>query len=294
MEKICLLCSGHLGLMGLQTLLEQKANIVYLMTNASSEKIIALAKIHHIPIYIGNPRHEKASLFIQKIQCTYLLSINYLFIIEQPLIKKASEYALNIHGSLLPKYRGRTPHVWAIINGEKETGVSIHKIETEVDTGDITLQKSIPISEQDTGHSILEKFSALYRSSLIELLPKLSSKSLSFKPQQHQLATYFSKRTPEDGCINWNWQAFRIINWVRAQCPPYPGAFTHLDEQKIIITKARLSPLGFNDQIPNGSIMEVNQHTIFIKTPNSVLNCTTSTPNLKAIKPGKVFNSENN
>jgi methionyl-tRNA formyltransferase len=177
--------------------------------------------------------------------------------------------AFNIHGSLLPKYRGRTPHVWAIINNEKETGITAHKIDRDCDTGDIIRQIKIEIEENDTGASILAKYESLYLSLIESVLSDIKSNKVNAVRQDHTMATYFGKRTPEDGRIDWNWQKERIRNWVRAQADPYPGAFTFYEQSKIIIDEVMFSSRAYSSDMPNGMILSLDP--LEIKTPNGAI-----------------------
>jgi len=271
MKPICLLVSGNLGQTVFQYLYEKNFPIQSVMTNRTSDSIIEFAQQKNIPIFIGNPRKGKASTFIQStIDCDILLSVNYLYIIEKDLIDVAKKYAINIHGSLLPKYRGRTPHVWAIINGEKETGITAHLIDPLVDKGDIIEQMFIPIKETDTGGMILQKYATVYPTFIAMVLEIAQSDQMKLQIQNEREASYFGKRTPADGQINWSWCKERIYNWIRAQAKPYPGAFTFLKKQKIIIHKAIFSKAGFHQNQANGTILKSGDQ-IIIKTPNGAL-----------------------
>ena len=199
-----------------------------------------------------------------------LISINYLFIIKKDLINLPSLIAFNIHGSLLPKYRGRTPHVWAIINNELSTGVTAHLIDEGCDTGDIIDQIALVINEKDTGNDILSKFGNLYIKIIDNVLKKAENKNLIYIKQNESHATYFGKRTPEDGLIDWNWQKERIRNWVRALKEPYPGAFfVNVLGDKVIINKVKFNDLGFQNSIRNGTVLSLNP--LLVKTPNGVI-----------------------
>jgi methionyl-tRNA formyltransferase len=177
--------------------------------------------------------------------------------------------AFNIHGSLLPKYRGRTPHVWSIINNEKLTGITAHLIDVGCDTGDIIEQCQIKIKSNDTGASILKKFENKYYDLVESVLSKIITNQLVTVPQDNSKATYFGKRTPVDGLIDWAWHRERIYNWVRAQAFPYPGAFTYYLSNKVIIDWIELDDYGFDSTIPNGTI--VSKDPIRVKTPNGLV-----------------------
>ncbi|HCF03065.1 formyltransferase family protein [Flavobacterium sp.] len=266
--KISLLISGKLGF-DLLIYLFDFTDIEFIATDNKSNEIIDFAKLKSIPLFVGNPRNGMLSSFINKAKSDLLLSINYLFLIEEDLIEKF-KYPINFHGSLLPKYRGRTPHVWSIINNETVTGVTAHFIDIGCDTGDIILQKRIPIFEYDTGFTILNKYIEVYPSMVSEIIKLYESKSIIRVKQDNSISTIYGKRTSSDGEINWDWQKERINNWVRAQTFPYPGAFTFYEGHKVIIDKISFCDLGFDNQMPNGMILQVKPNLV-VKTPNGAV-----------------------
>lgn len=269
MASIILLCSGNLGEIVLKNI-HPKRRLNFVFTDKGSTSIMQYCSKNNIPFFAGNPRKENAKAVIKNLACDVLLSVNYLFIVETDLLSVACDYAINFHGSLLPKYRGRTPHVWAIINGEKETGVTAHLMSEGVDNGKIVKQIPIPIEDNDTGFSILQKFISLYPSLIEEVLNDIAQNRINLIEQDHFKATYFGKRTPDDGEINWNWHRERIRNWVRAQSSPYPGAFTYYEEEKLIIHEIAYSDMGFDYQNRNGLILQSHPELI-IKTPNGAV-----------------------
>ena len=268
--NLALFVSGGLGFKVLDHLKESKHSIKCVYTDSCSNEIIDTAKDSNLPIFTGNPRNERALRFFDTYEIDIILSVNYLFLIERSLFSKA-ELAVNIHGSLLPKYRGRTPHVWAIINNESKTGITAHLIDDGCDTGDIVKQKEVSINNNDTGADILEKFNQLYVPIVDEILTDFERGSIMLLAQNNENATFFGKRTPDDGKINWDWQKERIRNWVRAQAYPYPGAFTYSEglEEKVIIDEVVFSDRGFKETDRNGLIVSLNP--ICVKTPNGIL-----------------------
>ena len=268
--NIALFVSGGLGCKVLDHLKESKHSIRCVFTDSNSERIVEKANDNRLPIFIGNPRNDRALRFINAYEIDIILSVNYLFLFERLLFSKA-KLAVNIHGSLLPKYRGRTPHVWAIINNESKTGVTAHLIDDGCDTGDIVKQKEVIIDDSDTGADILEKFNKLYVPLVDEILSDFERGSIKPLPQNNKDATFFGKRTPDDGRINWGWQKERIRNWVRAQAYPYPGAFTYYEglDEKVIIDEVVFSDRGFKETDRNGLIVSLDP--ICVKTPNGVL-----------------------
>ena len=266
--KIAFLVSGGLGEVVLKYFIN-KYDISFVLTDKGSENIVNICNENNILFYAGNPRKPEIDNFLIGISCDVIISINYLFIIEKKIINLANQLCFNVHGSLLPKYRGRTPHVWAIINNEKETGITAHIIDETCDTGDILKQIKVQILEEDTGASILEKYKKLYIPLVEDVLFSFRSRTLTLYKQDENKATYFGKRTPDDGRIDWSWSSERIVNWVRAQANPYPGAFTFYNNKKIIIDKVSKSDYGFHYETSNGTILLENP--LLVKCCNSVL-----------------------
>lgn len=283
--KIGLLVSGALGCRILE-FIHNKYELVFVMTDSASESIISFCRNNGIVFYKGNPRHANGLEFYNAKEIDVLLSANYLFLITKSLISLPRKLAFNVHGSLLPKYRGRTPHVWAIINNEKITGLTAHVIDEGCDSGDILEQVQVPLSIEDTGNDILKKFNALYPTVIELVLTKLEAGKLQFLPQAHLTATYFGKRGPEDGHIIWDWQKERIMNWVRAQAYPYPGAFTFYEGEKLVIDKIAFVDDGFDSNMPNGLIL--SDSPLKIKTPNGVIVLSEIRPFGKKIEINKI------
>ena len=272
--RIGILASGDLGYKVMSDLIKQIEKPVFIASDSNSEYIIEFAKQNSVQVFTGNPKGGKLVEFLKKyqIEADLILSINYLFLLDEELID-CLPLAINVHGSILPKYRGRTPHVWSIINGETQTGVTAHVIDADCDTGDIVKQLVIPIEKDDTGASILKKFEKIYSELLLSVIEEAQSGELNKVKQDDSKATYFGKRTPDDGLINWNWHKERIRNWVRAQAHPYPGAFSLLNGEKVIIDEVNYSDVGFSDTIKNGAILEIKENPI-IKCPNGTIELT--------------------
>lgn len=189
----------------------------------------------------GNLRAYQDEL--ERMAPNFILAIGWYYMIPKPMLNLADKGAAGIHASLLPKYRGNAPLVWAMINGEKQTGVSFFYFDEGVDTGDIIGQRSFPIEEEDDISNVLVKAEEASINLLLEKVPEIENDSISPWKQNHSEATYFPKRAPEDGLINWDWDAERIRNFIRAQTKPYPGAFTIIKNKKVIIWDADLTSL---------------------------------------------------
>ncbi len=271
--KLAILVSGGLGLQTLSKINEEY-QVSCVLTDSKSPSIITYCEDKNIPVFKGNPRKGEGYNFLKSFDIDILTSINYLFLIEEDIINHPKQFAFNIHGSLLPKYRGRTPHVWAIINNENKTGITAHLIEKGCDTGSIISQIEIPINKKDTGAKMLEKYAEAYYPLVKKVLSTPNKNMLKLKVQEEDKATYFGKRTPDDGEIDWDWSKERIYNWVRAQANPYPGAFSFYEKEKIIIDEISFTDVGFHFQNENGLII-ANEPKILIKTSNGVIGLET-------------------
>lgn len=284
--KLGLMVSGGLGLTVLKKCFEEYS-VVAVLTDKNSSEIIQFSSLNSIPCFVGNPRGGKTYDFINHNPIDLALSINYLFIVESDIIQWPVLGAVNFHGSLLPKYRGRTPHVWAIINNEQKTGVTAHYITEGCDEGDILNQIEIDIELEDTGADILNKFNSLYPKVIKDTITQFSSNSISRREQNNQLATFFGKRTPEDGKIDWSWQKERIRNWVRAQAYPYPGAFSYIQGNKVVIDKVEFDDFGFNQNQKDGTVLTLNP--IRVKTPNGTVRLSSVREGVEWIKEFKIL-----
>tara|TARA_B110000240_G_C13511029_1_gene459391 strand:+ start:3717 stop:4577 length:861 start_codon:yes stop_codon:yes gene_type:complete len=267
--KTGVLTSGSLGAHTLNEIITNYY-VAFVLTDSNSIEILELCKKNNIPFFKGIPRNSAGYDFIKNIDVDVIISVNYLFLIESDIIQHPKKLIFNIHGSLLPKYRGRTPHVWAIINNELETGITAHIINEDCDAGDIISQIKIPINHHDTGNDILNKYKLKYYRLIEEVLGKLKLGQLELQKQDDLLATYFGRRKPEDGRIDWNWQKERIRNWIRAQAHPYPGAFSYIKNKKIIIDEVKEVNFTYLNDTKNGTILSVSPN-IIVKTPNGTL-----------------------
>jgi methionyl-tRNA formyltransferase len=262
------LISGLLG----ETVLDYfigKVEIKFVLTDKGSKNIHKICTQLNIPFYTGNPRSSKIDSFLVKLECDIIASINYLYLIDSKVINLAKGLCFNVHGSLLPKYRGRTPHVWCIINGETKTGITAHLIDQGCDTGPIIKQIEFEIHKDDTGATILNKFQKLYIPLINEIFELYKNKKIHLTQQDESQASYYGKRTPDDGRINWSWKSENIVNWVRAQSYPYPGAFTFYRDEKVIIDKISVVEYDLSNDFENGFIISLNP--ILVKSFDAIL-----------------------
>ncbi|AXG43239.1 bifunctional UDP-4-amino-4-deoxy-L-arabinose formyltransferase/UDP-glucuronic acid oxidase ArnA [Photorhabdus laumondii subsp. laumondii] len=210
-----------------------------------------------LPVFA--PENVNHPLWIERIRelkPDVIFSFYYRNMLSEDILSLASTGAFNLHGSLLPKYRGRAPINWAILNGEVETGVTLHKMVLKPDAGDIIAQHKVAIAETDTALTLHGKIREAAEKLFDHVLPQIKARIYPTIPQDESQATYFGRRTAADGEIDWHKSATEINNLIRAVTEPYPGAFTFLGERKITIWRA--SPLNEMHDKPPGTVLSVD------------------------------------
>jgi methionyl-tRNA formyltransferase len=170
----------------------------------------------------------------------FIFSFYYRRMLSPELLAIPARGALNMHGSLLPKYRGRAPVNWAVLHGERETGASLHYMAAKPDAGDLVAQAAVPILPDDTAREVFDKVTVAAECTLDGVMPALIAGTAPRRPLDLSQGSYFGGRKPEDGRIDWSQDATRIHNLVRAVAPPYPGAFTDVDGVRIRVLRTRV------------------------------------------------------
>jgi methionyl-tRNA formyltransferase len=175
---------------------------------------------------------------IRRMAPDVLFSFYYRKLLKGDILQIPAAGAYNLHGSLLPAYRGRCPVNWVLVRGEKRTGVTLHHMIEQADAGDIVGQREILIGFEDTAATLYAKLCSGAGELLDELLPLIQKGTAPRISQDPERASYFGGREPTDGKIDWFWPVERIYNLVRAVTEPYPGAFTGLGDKKVLIWRA--------------------------------------------------------
>jgi len=184
---------------------------------------------------------------LQALAPDYIFSFYYRYMIPAQILAYAKIAALNMHGSLLPQYRGRAPVNWAILHGETQTGATLHIMEAKPDAGDIVGQSAVSIGPDETATDVFSKVSEAAVAVIHEVLPNLIKGNVPRKPNELQKGSYFGGRKPADGQIHWDQKAIQVHNLVRAVAPPYPGAFTDYQGQTMTVARTSLKgPLPAN------------------------------------------------
>ena len=204
--------------------------------------VAQLAFDHYLPVYQpDNPNDPAFVAAMQALQPDWLFSCYYRHMLKQPILDLPRRGALNLHGSLLPRYRGRCPVNWVLVHGETETGVTLHYMEAKADRGDIVGFRRVPIAFEDTALTLFAKMTAASQDLFRETYPLLRAGAAPRLTQDHRQASYYGGRTPADGLIDWRHAAQQTYNLVRAVTHPYPGAFTFFQGRKLLVWAGQIT-----------------------------------------------------
>ena len=251
MTRAVVFAYHNVGVRCLKVLLAHDIDVALIFTHQDHpaehiwfDSVATVAADYNLPVI--TPDHPNTPELLQQVRDLkpdFLFSFYYRNMLSPELLSIAPQGALNMHGSLLPKYRGRVPVNWAIIHGETETGATLHYMVAKPDAGDLVDQTAVPILPDDTAGEVFNKVTLAAELTLHRVLPALIAGNALRIVQDLSQGSYFSGRKPEDGRIDWNWPAQRIHNLVRAVAPPYPGAFTTINGQPARILRTRVIEL---------------------------------------------------
>jgi UDP-4-amino-4-deoxy-L-arabinose formyltransferase/UDP-glucuronic acid dehydrogenase (UDP-4-keto-hexauronic acid decarboxylating) len=241
--KAVVLAYHNIGCIGIESLLRNGFEIAAVFTHKDDPKeviwfdsVAELAASKGIPVFA--PDDINHPMWVEKIKAMkpdIMFSFYYRNMIKKPLLEIPAKGCMNLHGSLLPAYRGRCPINWVLVNGETETGITLHYMTPRPDDGDIVAQRQILIADDDTAKSLHLKSAQASAAMLDEILPLIKKGKAPRSPQDNSKASYFGGRKPSDGEIDWNVNASEIRNLVRATTRPYPGAFSFISDTKVLI-----------------------------------------------------------
>jgi methionyl-tRNA formyltransferase len=244
-NKIVVCAYHNVGCRCLAELLRQGARVEAVFTHEDSPteeiwfgSVAELARRNGIPCHFTDVSMPENVALLEKIRPDYLFSFYYRFMIKKDVLEIPRLGALNMHGSYLPRYRGRVPVNWAVINGERETGATLHYMVEKPDAGDIVDQEKVGIEFTDTALDVFSRVTDAAERIIARAWPLLREGKAGRKAMNLAEGSYFGGRKPEDGLIDWNKSAVDIYNLVRGVTHPYPGAFTFLKGEKILIWKA--------------------------------------------------------
>jgi methionyl-tRNA formyltransferase len=238
----------NVGVRCLSVLLAHGVDVQLVITHTDNpneniwfESVERLAAEHHLPC--ATPVDPNTPEWIERIralQPDFIFSFYYRHMLKMEVLSAARSGAYNMHGSLLPKYRGRVPINWAIIHGERHTGATLHRMVAKPDAGEIVAQQAVPILPDDTAPEVFQKVVVAAEIALDNALPALLAGTAVHTPLNLTQGSYFGGRNAEDGRINWTDSAQQIHNLVRAVAPPYPGAFTDVQGKRLRIVRSHL------------------------------------------------------
>ena len=237
-----------MGCAGIQALLDAGYDIAAIFThpdnageNAFFGSVARLAAEQGIAVYA--PDDVNHPLWVERIRALapdVIFSFYYRNLLSDAILSSARHGAFNLHGSLLPRYRGRAPLNWVLVNGEKETGVTLHRMVKRADAGNIVAQQSVAIDDADVALTLHHKICSAAQTLLRDALPQIAAGNMTETVQDESQATYVGRRTPEDGRLNWEQPAQALHNLVRAVSDPWPGAFGFVGTTKFIVWKSRV------------------------------------------------------
>ena len=231
MAKAVVFGYGDIGVRGVAALLEAGLEVPLVVTHqddpgetrwyASLFDFSGARNLH----VLADPGTETIEKEVAKIRPDLIFSFYYRSMLPMSVLRHARLGAFNVHGSLLPKYRGRAPLNWAILKGERETGVTLHEMVEKPDAGRIVDQQAVPIGPDDTALEVFHRMTDAAEAVLKRTLPSLVKGAAQFRPNDLAHGSYYGRRRPDDGRIDWRMSAQGIHNLVRAVAPPFPGAF---------------------------------------------------------------------
>jgi len=193
------------------------------------------AEAHRLPIVYSEDLEDAGAALATRLAPDLILSVFYRSLLPDAVLSAAKIAALNLHPSLLPAYRGRAPINWALVHGERETGITLHHMARRADAGDIVAQRVVPIAPRATALSLYLEIEQAGIELLAEALPLVANGTARRIAQDESKASKVGRRRPEDGRIDWSWPAARVDCLVRAVAPPWPGAFGTIGGRRVEI-----------------------------------------------------------
>jgi methionyl-tRNA formyltransferase len=241
-----IVCAYHnVGYRCIEELLRQGAEIALIFTHEDSPteeiwfaSVRELADTHDIPYLTSDINEPENGERVRAIAPDFIFSFYYRNMIKSAVLEIPKQGALNLHGSYLPRYRGRVPVNWAVINGETETGATLHYMVEKPDAGDIVDREKVDILFTDTALDVFHKVTAAAVTVISRAWPLLREGTAARIPMDLTAGSYFGGRKPADGRIDWTKAAVEIYNLIRGVTHPYPGSFTFMGGKKVIIWQA--------------------------------------------------------
>ena len=273
-----LFMGGHeLGAKTLEHLINNNINVVGVVVSKNDNDwyrgVDEIAYKFNLNLYEEKNINDQNFLNkIKSLNLDLIVCVNFDQILKKDIINLPTIGCINTHASLLPKYRGRAPLNWAMINGEKYSGVTVHFIDEGIDTGDILLQEKIKIDEDYYISDLLNKVKNIYPKIVLNAIRALESNNLNLIKPDLSKGFYVNKRSKDDGKIDFSKPSKDIMNFIKAISKPYPGAFLYHNNKKIVIWRARLD-YNISPQYESLDIGTVvfNNSNLFIKLKDATL-----------------------
>jgi UDP-4-amino-4-deoxy-L-arabinose formyltransferase/UDP-glucuronic acid dehydrogenase (UDP-4-keto-hexauronic acid decarboxylating) len=216
-----------------------------------------LARGRGVPVFTpSSPNAPECVATLRALDADLFVSIMYRRLLGAELLRLPRIAAINLHPSLLPKYRGRAPVNWALVNGERRTGVTLHHMVEAADAGDVIAQEAVTIEPEDTAATLFRKIEAAGVALFARTYPAVAAGTAPRIPQDHAAATTFGRRRPEDGRVEWAWPARRIADMIRAVTHPFPGAFVGDGSARLWLWEGRAGAGA--GVAPPGTLLEVS------------------------------------
>jgi methionyl-tRNA formyltransferase len=258
MTRIAVFAYSDTGHACLAHLLDRRERVVLVATHRDNPEerawfpsVAELARSRGIePIVMENPLDPASFARVRTVQPDLIFSFYYRRILPEEMLSEPPLGAWNMHGSLLPKFRGRAPVNWAVLKGETRTGATLHAMTERADRGPILDQEAVPIGPDDTAIEVQRRVTAAAVTILARRLDELKSGQAHPVPQDESQASRFGRRRPDDGRVDWTRPAQEVHDLVRAVTHPYPGAFTDVLGSKTFVWRSRLPGLAAHDTFP--------------------------------------------
>lgn len=234
----------------LQALIDSEHEVVLAVTHPASEdsykgiwsdSVEELAREHGIPVHLTERADTETIDLVKRAEPDVIVVNSWYTWMPPELYTMPTHGTLNLHDSLLPKFTGFSPVLWALISGADEFGLTVHRMDEQLDTGDILVQHSLPIGPDATGTELVLAGMELIPGAVHEALEALASGTAQWRPQDKAARSYFHKRSDRDSRMDWNWQAADLERFVRALSAPYPRAFSHYRGERIEILESSVS-----------------------------------------------------
>jgi methionyl-tRNA formyltransferase len=207
-------------------------------------RVADTARELELPVLVNDdPADAGLRAAVEAARPELIFSFYFRSMLPMAILGVAPHGAFNMHGSLLPHYRGRAPTNWAVLHDERETGATLHEMLARPDAGRIVDQQAVPILPDDTAREVFDKVTVAAEQVLWRSVPAIVAGRIAYRPNDISQGSYFGARRPEDGRIDWSRPAREVYALIRAVAPPYPGAFTEVGGTRVVVSAARMAPV---------------------------------------------------